>query len=703
MVWPINEIRACGLWPSYTPKHYYAFRVYDDSELFNYDMFDRRKEKSEAIRNCELWQKITSEVIPLEDIYQVVYKYSYETILNVSRLIESPHTNPRVGNQFVNYLIQYECKEIAEFLVLAKLCEKIRWEQNSPWYYPVEDDGVNTTLRDIARQAMAYKGTMLKDRYALQAIRALFASSLYERCINFWNDNHEAIPDGLIKEMIQPYIAGAYCRTGSVEQAMQIYAKCGDVHSLLYCMNEQGQHLYEIEQIELIYTYCPNSSAIASIIQRLICKAEKLAENPQQDEYTLQIQSQCSRLYEFALQAGKKETDRAMWYYTAAYIAELNGNTQEASDILKQAEAAHGSRFISESIQILRIYLDAKLLRYNSVYEQKLFGQLQWLDNKIKHDINDRIERLTANEGLHLMCSNISYYYWNDMLRKIVFSVLVPRYMEYGNNIRAIQLANMADNRLLNLINKHESRTMTEYRASTEWNHYDYCNAYFHLLDTIGLDQVIAYRECVIHPRSAFDRFLNERGYIGMDYLGDIIGTQCLREMRYEEAVKYFELVSSSYQYTLNTYKDKCMWRDPFDASSPIYDNSDYKYNFAREMLSLEQAVRRTSDPNRKAQMMIRYATGIGNSIDKCWALTQYYQGDSWEKDWKQSSLWSRANRKSKALVQKALSMFTDKESAAYSYWLLGNNKKVIMDYPETKTAELIKTQCDNWKDYQTK
>ena len=98
------------------------------------------------------------------------------------------------------------------------------------------------------------------------------------------------------------------------------------------------------------------------------------------------------------------------------------------------------------------------------------------------------------------------------MLRKIVFSVLVPRYMEHGNNIRAIQLANMADNRLLNLINKHESRTMTEYRASTEWNHYDYCNAYFHLLDTIGLDQVIAYRECVIHPRSAFDRFLNERG-----------------------------------------------------------------------------------------------------------------------------------------------------------------------------------------------
>ena len=51
MVWPINEIRACGLGPFYTPKDYYAFRVYDDSELFNSDKFDPRTEKREAIPN----------------------------------------------------------------------------------------------------------------------------------------------------------------------------------------------------------------------------------------------------------------------------------------------------------------------------------------------------------------------------------------------------------------------------------------------------------------------------------------------------------------------------------------------------------------------------------------------------------------------------------------------------------------------------
>lgn len=40
------------------------------------------------------------------------------------------------------------------------------------------------------------------------------------------------------------------------------------------------------------------------------------------------------------------------------------------------------------------------------------------------------------------------------MLRKIVFSVIAPRYIEQGNYTRAIQLANMADNNLLNIVNQ---------------------------------------------------------------------------------------------------------------------------------------------------------------------------------------------------------------------------------------------------------
>lgn len=82
-----------------------------------------------------------------------------------------------------------------------------------------DNDHVSITLSDVYRQAQAYNGNRLRDRYALLAIRSLFASSRYDACINYWNEIEEFLPDGLIKQLIRPYIAGAYYRTGAIERA----------------------------------------------------------------------------------------------------------------------------------------------------------------------------------------------------------------------------------------------------------------------------------------------------------------------------------------------------------------------------------------------------------------------------------------------------------------------------------------------------
>jgi hypothetical protein len=312
--------------------------------------------------------------------------------------------------------------------------------------------------------------------------------------------------------------------------------------------------------------------------------------------------------------------------------------------------------------------------------------------------------------------NNLSYYYWNDMLRKIALSVLVPRYIEQGNPVRAIQLANMAENRLLNLVDRvawSDNITLAEARSSTtEWNYTDYRNHLFDLVDSIGLDNVIAYRERLRRPRSEFDRFLNGRGYTNPDYFNEVIGTQCLREMRYADAVRYFGQVPSSFQYTLNVYKDHCLTRDPFANDcyhSRIPDNSDYKYNFAREMVSLEQSIEKAADPNRKAQLQIRYAVGIRNSINHAWALTRYYRGESLGRnlgderaDWERSTLRKQAKTRSDTMIKEAFAMFTDAESAAQSYRFFGYNKKVLSDYPNTQTATYIRAHCDNLRDYKS-
>lgn len=73
----------------------------------------------------------------------------------------------------------------------------------------------------------------------------------------------------------------------------------------------------------------------------------------------------------------------AMWYYTAAFLTDLEGNATKASYLLGLAENSKSSSYIDESIKVFRIYLDAKLLPYNSSYESRLFTQLNWLDKKL--------------------------------------------------------------------------------------------------------------------------------------------------------------------------------------------------------------------------------------------------------------------------------------------------------------------------------
>ena len=85
-----------------------------------------------------------------------------------------------------------------------------------------------------------------------------------------------------------------------------------------------------------------------------------------------------------------------MWYYTAAFLADLNGDVSNASYLIGLAENSKRTDFIDESIKVFRMYIDAKTLPYNSSYENKLFSQLKWLDSKIVYGITDEVRIETA-------------------------------------------------------------------------------------------------------------------------------------------------------------------------------------------------------------------------------------------------------------------------------------------------------------------
>ena len=700
-----NNASAC--WDSwYTPRGYYMYRVYNnrpEPELTIEGCYPG------AGKNCAEWQRLVSKSISLEDIYEVVYKMTleeYEAIYD--------NRNAKYENEFVEWITKKDTA-ILDFLLLAKTNEYIRLKRNSRWYYPSMKIGARMTLEEVAEKALSEKNERLRDRYLLQGIRALFSLSKYEECIKLWESEVSHLPeDNLMRQLICPYIAGAEFHANHAQKAVEYFAQIGDIRSMLYCMGRAGEKISIIDALELVCEYAPNSNYIEETLQSYVRELEPLGEFYGKDTFVKT--TDCEKLYTLCLKMAHegRGNNPAMWYYTAAFLTDLEGNATKASYLLGLAENSKSSSYIDESIKVFRIYLDAKLLPYNSSYESRLFTQLNWLDKKIRSNIDDKVRNETARG--YMLLSGESYYYWNDMMRRILLAEVCPRMIKAGKTTRALQLANMADNRLLNLVNKRnvydwvndeyeivKTYTMSSYRYSDRFNRYDYSNHFFEMIDSIGVDNTIKYVQRVNNPQGNFDRFLNSRGYIGQDYLNDIVGTQCLRNMRYKEALEYLGKVSKAYKAHHNVY----MKYDPFSADrKAIRTKSDFKYDFAREMYSLEQSMNIMTEPNRKAQLMVRYAIGLRNSIDLCWGLTQYYRGTSYwgqvceKRDWENDGNTKAAMKKAKELINLACDIVTDDETGANIQYMLCNFKTVVYKYPNTEKGRLVRGKCDNLYDY---
>lgn len=699
----IGEVSAC-VGPYYLPSGYYMYRGYEPQPA--------EGEVSNRMLNCREWQLLTSVSISIEEIEKVVYEMPYDEF---EILCRSSHIDNRY--KFFRWIKQFD-NEALECLRLAKENEFIRVCRNSRWYYPSMKIPSRRTLEDIAEEALASTSERFRDRYLLQAVRALFTLGRFEECVDVWEGEASKLPkDNLMRRMIQPYIAGAAFRLNHNEKAIRHFAELGDIGSMKFCAKKQGG---EVPILEMLYKYCLDRTIIYSYVQRLIRNAEplgcvdgaiKLKHN------TPNLTSQHNELYTMALKFAqlKDEKNPAFWYYTAAFIDDMRGNTQRASDILALAERAKGSDYINESIKVLRIYLDAKRLPYNEAYEKRLFEQLKWLDGMICNNITPKVIDQTANMDFR---SNISYYYWNDMLRRIMLSEVCPRMIKAGKRVRALQLANMTDNRLLKLVGFISSWSFDEDDINTfmhtaengnhlwamhleafrhhnkQHNYIDYGNNFFHMIDSLDSKTAIAYFDNSSAPKSDFDRFLNARSYVGEDYLRDIVGTLSLREMNYEQAERYYAPIKPSFYGHLNVVQ---RW-DPFSINKPIYDEKNFRYKFAKQMCELQREIETTADENKKAMLMLSYAIGMFNSVGQNWSLTYYKKGCNYACcEFPQSE---KVREQAAKIIAEAEATASDREIKAAIQYELCNFKHVAICYPDTELGKIVRGQCDKLIDY---
>ena len=699
------KVFACGPW-YYDPQTYLMYRPYTfPTEAWTYN--------PDSKDNCLLWQKQCRTKAPVDDIYQIVYKTSLEDLEGILN-----HTSEgkklSKSNSFARTL--WGDREAAEMLVLAKECEAVRSDLNSPWYYPASRDERPSGLDGIADRAGEYKGKRFRNRYALQRVRALFSLKEYDECINYWNDISASLDDDINKRMAERYIAGAYYRIGETETAKDYYLKLGDVEDLYFCFRDKDTPWQEV-----LYRYAPDSRELREWISSRIKDKELLFYEVYWESETLREKdaAECLELARFCGRVAGEGTvyDPDFWYYSQAYLEFLTGKQGKASALLSKAGRSKGTPGMKDNIRVFKLYLDSVLKPWSQNYEDEMIAGLEWLDGMIVSHLEEA-RKETIEDGIYKMGINLSYYYWNDMMRKIVLSSIVPKLLENHREVSAIRFANMADNRLLNLVGKvkvgrYDRRgwtkvelNMAQLRMGDHFNQHDYSNALFEMIDTLDVIHLEDYVKSLGNSTSVADKYLDERGYTDKAFFQEIIGTKHIREMRYGDAVKWLSMLPKGYQTRLNTYKDGYLDLNPFKQSKQkLKVNNELKLRFAQKMVELEKAMAEETDASKRARRTALYATGMRNSVSMCWGISFYRKNaEDTDTDYYGPTYFSRKRdavfSRSEELFRKAIRECPDSETVASILYSLGNMKTVVQKYPQTKAAGIIKGECDKLVDY---
>lgn len=716
-----NSVSACSWW---WPKHsgevvLYRIMPLDESEYEKEDatcpfwardaILHQRVDYKEE--NVKLWQKQTSSGISLGDIEHVVYKAGVAGLQGIRRNMT---LNSAKDNSFLKWIVSNGRTDILDFLILAKQSEQVRKSMNDPWYYDVADNSQNKSLAIVVEKCKQYKSGPLYSRYALQMVRALCGLRDYEGCVQYWEENKARLANDVVKKMTELKVASALSKTGRRNDALEIYAKYGDVASIRSINNGNIKN-----ELGFVYDLDANSPYLEGELQNwliyfgIFTDYRRLLEDEYyytgaryfEDNSAKLIVERLDTLLKVAHKAVREKKSRkmAMWHYALAALYDAKDQPEKARKYLMAGMHYPKDAYLKDTYHFLRIYLDARTATYNDEYEQQLFKDLKWIAQKIKSKVTPEIyDKLRSAEGgscyeddnrdVYQIIANS--FYWNDAMRRLLLKVVCPRMHKAGRYVREIQLANMADNFLI------------------ETN--GYSGEMFAIVERLSYKATRDYYKRIRHPEGDFDQFLNSHGRTSRYYWYDILATKCLRERRYAKAVLYLQHVPLSYQKTMSVYP--YMYRNPFSyemetekRDTSLYHN--YKLHFAEQMSESERIMKHHHDPNERANAKIKYALGLRNSVHYCWFLTRYSSNTEYtdiryalpEIAYPEDSAICRHDEYvllSEKLIKSAFDLFTDREQAAAQLRKFSYYQRVMDDYGNTNVAQDIRLHCDKWRDY---
>ena len=656
-----------------------------------------------------------------------------------------------IGNKFCRRLVETGDTDAVRLICWSKKYSVIRNAQQSPWYYNSQVTDERRQMHQLMADVRQYTPTpKYADRYAFLTMKCQWALGDDNATLALWRQLESTLQGSLFLSEAEDYAARSLYRLGRTDEACRFYMRRGDIGSVM-----QIKQLELPDLLKTMLQIAPESPVLAVELQRLLFSLENNPFALTNKICTDEGYVNHKEILPIAQQAAKTTvmSQRAMWCYTAACLLDYQNQPKEALRQLDGIDAMPCDAFLKNSIRVLRFHLRSKTEKIDDEFEKYAIGELRWMDKELQNEWKQLTQRqrfkmshVTESGGYSMLRSCYMY----DAMRRILLSDRVGlcwRLSEAGRHTRALQLANMAENRMFILANNPMVKLIRNCDTTTSfmWNHdgedhpgfidgwltwyepvpdttkwatksfefngHDYSNWMFLLADRMSAQQLDQYRQRQLHPAGSDDRWLNERGYIDNDYWEDIVGTHYLRECNYPAAVEHLEKVSSSYQQRMNI---RCI-HDPFGYmdKKPSHDKTGYKLNFARRMAELQQQMQ-TGSPDSRGLAMLEYSIGMRNSFGQCWYLTTYGHSKV-EFDLEYLSIgeyqlaWNplvrltanlypfkeRYSMQADQLQCQAFNTLESDEAKAKYYARLYMMRKVIKDYGHTQTGKYYALVCD--------
>ena len=640
-----------------------------------------------ATKNILLWSRQTG-CTDTAAIRQAIYEGSlaqWETLHTM--------TTPFSFNPFVRHLTRWHDTSAVALLCLSKRYESIRNAQRSPWYY---DSRVGADeKRDLQElYATVCRRAPYNDKYANRwhflAIKSAWATEEREAAVGMWKQYAPKMKGTIFHDEAEDYVARCLEELGRKEEAWAIYRKHRNWSSRLPSSLPA--------RLEAMIAIKPDDEEYIPLLQDYLTALDidhAATYGCYDSEECFKVDSVLSIVRSAV--ASPRVRNKAMWKYAGACILDYKGRQREALAMLEGAEGGDGDAFLRKSVRTLTFYLRTRTDSITDDFERYAIGEIKWLDNEMLREWRELPQDI-RNDISHVMnweyISDLNKLYSYSALRRIVLEDSVGlawRMAEAGREVRALQMANVADNHIVRV----SDNPIIKNNRETGGNYHDYSNGLFVLADRMSAATLEQYRQRQLHPADDLDRWFNARSYTDGDYWQDIIGTHYLRERNYAAAVSHFRFVSPDYQRRMNI---RC-YIDPFsiDCTLASHDSTQYKLHFAQRMDSLQHTMLHGKDANNRGLAMLEYTIGLENSFDLCWWLTSYQKGRAGADltDIEDTEYAHKAHAVSKLLRTKALHTLRTDEARACYHLRLGHYSTVRKRYADTRTAHRLALACD--------